>query len=257
MKSLFFTKPKTNTLKCLKFLCEQGETVLGVIIHDSPKYIGGSFCEFCRENNIRIYNGNEVYSEINTFKENLDVIYVNTYPELIRSDLIDSAKKGAVNFHMAPLPKYRGVFGYNFAIYNQEKQYGVTAHRLSNQFDRGDLIEVDMFDIYPDKITVKELVELSEEHLFELFKRTYYRIKRGEKINYLEQGEGKYYSRKDFENLKQIKESDTADIIRRKIRAFWYPPYEGAYIVLDGERYGLVTEELLNQYGESTKNYGQ
>lgn len=255
MKSLFFTKPKANTFECLKFLCEQGETVLGVVIYDSPKYTRDSFCDFCREKHIRIYNGNEVYSDFSIFKESLDVIYVNTYPELIRSALIDIAKKGAFNFHTAPLPEYRGVFGFNFAIYNQEKQYGVTAHRLSNQFDRGDIIEVERFDINPDRITVKELVELSERHLFELFKRTYFRIKQGEKINYLKQETGKYYSRKDFEELKQIRDTDTAEIIRRKIRAFWYPPYEGAYIVLDGERYCLVTEEMLKLYDEGVKNY--
>lgn len=257
MNSLFFTKPKANTFECLKFLCEQGEKILGVVIYDSPKYSGDSFCNFCRERQIRIYNGDEVYSDLNIFREKLDVIYVNTYPKLIRSVLIDTAKKGAFNFHMAPLPKYRGVFGFNFAIYNREKQYGVTVHRLSDQFDRGDIIEVDWFDINPDRITVKKLVELSEKHLFELFQRTYFRIKKGEKINYHKQEDGKYYSRTDFENLKQIQDTDTGDIIRRKIRAFWYPPYEGAYIALDGERYCLVTEELLKLYDESEKNHEQ
>lgn len=255
MNSLFFTKPKANTFDCLKFLCKQEETILGVVIYDSFRFEGSDFFDFCKDKNIRIYNGNEVYSDIDVFKENLDVIYVNTYPMLIRSELINVVKKVAVNFHMAPLPEYRGVFGFNFAIYNQEKQYGVTAHKLSKQFDQGDIIEVDRFNIDSDRITVKELVELSEAHLLELFKRTYFKIKQDEKIDYLEQGEGKYYSRKEFEKLKKIKSTDTADIIKRKIRAFWYPPYEGAYIELDGERYSLATKELLNLYGGNEKNY--
>lgn len=38
----------------------------------------------------------------------------------------------------------------------------------------------------------------------------------------------------------------TKDEINKKIQAFWYPPYEGAYIELDGERYTLVNQTILN-----------
>ena len=253
MNSLFFTKPKESTFEFLKFLYEQEEIILGVVIYDSHKFEGGEFVAFCREKDIRIYNGDEVYSDIDTFKNNLDVIFVNTYPKLIKNSLIDIAQKGAINFHTAPLPEYRGVFGFNFAIFNEEKQYGVTAHRLSDRFDRGDIIEVDRFGIDPYNITVKELVDLSNQHLYELFKKIYFKLKNNEKIFYSKQEKGKYYSREDFDNLKQIKDTDSAEVIRRKIRAFWYPPFEGAYIVLQGEKYCLVTEDILDSYGGSEK----
>lgn len=238
-------------MECLEFLYEQGEEILGVVVYDSQKFKGGSFWNFCCEKKIKIYNGDEIYLDSGRFKDKLDVIFVNTYPKLIRTSLIDMARRGAVNFHAAPLPEYRGVFGFNFAIYNGENRYGVTAHRLSGRFDEGDIIEVDRFDIDPESITVRELVNLSERHLTALFQKTFLRIRNGEEISYLKQGEGKYYSRKDFEELKQIKDTDSADAIKRKIRAFWFPPYEGAYIVLQGEKFGLVTEDIVRSYIES------
>lgn len=256
MNILFFTKPKASTLECLKFLYEQGEELLGVVIYDSQRFKGGDFWNFCMDKKIKIYDGDEIYSDSNRFKDKLDVIFVNTYPKLIRNGLIEMAGKGAVNFHAAPLPEYRGVFGYNFAIYNGERRYGVTVHQLSGQFDRGDIIEVDRFDIDPDNITVRELVDLSDRHLIALFKKTFLRIKNDEEIDFLKQGEGRYYSRKDFEELKQIRDTDSADVIKRKIRAFWYPPYEGAYMVLQGEKFGLVTEDIMRSYSESAGNHG-
>lgn len=255
MNILFFTKPKSGTLECLKFLYKQGEKILGVVIYDSRRFEGGDFWNFCREKKIKIYDGDEIYLDSHRFEDKLDVIFVNTYPKLISSSLINMAKKGAVNFHAAPLPEYRGVFGFNFAIYNEEKRYGVTAHRLSGQFDRGDIIEVDRFDINPDSITVRELVDLSERHLIALFKKTFWRFRNNEKIDYLKQEEGRYYSRKDFEELKQIRDTDSADVIKRKIRAFWFPPYEGAYMVLQGEKFGLITEDIVRSYIESAGSH--
>lgn len=247
MNSIIFTKPKKITLDCIKFLHEQGENILGVIIYNSEQYRKTEFYCYCQENNIRIFNGGEIYENLNVLRGNLDAIYCNTYPKLIKSEVLDLAEKIAINFHMAPLPEYRGVFGVNFAIYNQEKQYGVTVHKISNHFDEGDIIEVDRFDIDSKNITVQELVELSEQHLLELFKRTYYSIKNNCSFDYKKQTEGKYYSRKDFEELKQIKDTDSEEVIQRKIRAFWYPPYEGAYVKLNGKKYTVLDERILKE----------
>ena len=255
MNILFFAKPKKHTLECLKFLWEQNETILGVVICDRMRFETTDFYCFCKEKNIRIYDSDEIYTDIKELENKLDVIFVNTYPHLIKSELINVASKGAYNFHAAPLPEYRGVFGFNFVIYNMETQYGVTAHRLSEKFDEGDIVEVDRFNIDSASITVQELVSLAENHLLDLFKKTYFRIRKGEKIICQKQCDGKYYSRKDFEKLKEININDPEDIILRKIRAFWYPPYEGAYISLGGKKYYLNTEEMLRQLTKGAKIY--
>lgn len=248
MKSIFFTKPKEHTLDCVKFLVEQKEELLGIVIWDAGKYENGRFMAYCRNKGIRVFDGDEIYRCPEGELEELDVVYANTYPRLIRKELIEKANFGGINFHSAPLPQYRGVFGYNFAIFNQEKEYGVTAHSLGEKFDNGTILEVDRFPIDPETITVEALVRLSEKHLLGLFRKCWARLSRGENITCLPNEGGRYYSRADFERLKQIEQTDDGDTIKRKVRAAWFPPYEGAYIRAGQCKYMLVDEKAWEDF---------
>lgn len=247
MKSIIFTKPKRVTLDCIKFLYEQGEEIMGIVIYNSSQYAGSEFLEFCSDNHIRVFDGDEIYSYQDKLEGQLDMIYSNIYPQLIKRELLAIPQKGAINFHPAPLPEYRGVFGYNFAIFNEENEYGVSVHKLSGEFDRGDIIEVERFKIDSKTINVRDLVRETDIHLLNLFKRTYFRFLNNEDIVYQKQLAGKYYSRNDFEELKKIKDTDDTSVIKRKIRACWYPPYEGAYIYLAGNKYTIVDAEQIEK----------
>jgi methionyl-tRNA formyltransferase len=169
------------------------------------------------------------------------------YGRLIKKSLMDYARGNCINIHPAPLPQYRGLFPYNFCILNQEKIWGVTAHFISEEFDKGDIIKIETFPVDSNEITLEELVELSSHKSYDLLVEVINDINMGKEINRYPQGEGTYYSRKDFEEAKIITAIDTADTINRKIRAFWYPPYEGAYIRIDNEKYCLINTDILKQ----------
>ena len=34
---------------------------------------------------------------------------------------------------------------------------------------------------------------------------------------------------------------------RKKIRAFWFPPYDGAYVEINGQKYTLINRQLLEE----------
>lgn len=61
-------------------------------------------------------------------------------------EVINKAKYGAINFHPS-LPKYRGVGGINYALYNNDKYFGSTAHIINQKIDNGDIIHVKKFRI--------------------------------------------------------------------------------------------------------------
>ena len=61
---------------------------------------------------------------------------------------------------------------------------------------------------------------------------------------------GVYISRREMERLKVV--DPNHDDLDLKIRAFWFPPYHGAYIVRNGKKYTLVNEEIL----DSLARYG-
>ena len=63
--------------------------------------------------------------------------YLN--PLVLPNILIERAKIAAINFHPGS-PAYPGSGCYNFALYNQAEQYGVTCHHLVKRVDSGDII---------------------------------------------------------------------------------------------------------------------
>lgn len=62
--------------------------------------------------------------------------------------------------------------------------------------------------------------------------------------------QGVYYSRAMLERDKKVELSDDAKTVDRKVRAFWFPPYHGAYVEIGGEKFSLVNEQILKKLAE-------
>lgn len=251
MRSVFFTKPKDLSLKLLEFLVNENEELLAIVLADKDRYRDTRFWWLAEKNGIPIIDFADCEGFFETVGDDIEMIWCSTFPKRIKQTWIDKATRAAVNFHAAPLPEYRGVFGFNFAFLNGDHEFGVTAHLLSDDFDTGDIIEVDRFPFDPEADSVRDLVAASESHIVELFKRVYGRYANGDAIEAIPQdpSRGAYYSRKLFEESKRILPTDADADVARKVRAFWYPPYEGAYIEIDERRYPVVTKDILNELG--------
>ena len=100
----------------------------------------------------------------------LGVSYV--YPKKIIEPTLSIPKKGFVNYHPGPLPKYVGPNEYINAINNQETHWGVTVHYMNEEFDKGPIIKVKNFDLHEPPTSVEELGAVSHYFLFQLFKET-------------------------------------------------------------------------------------
>jgi methionyl-tRNA formyltransferase len=72
----------------------------------------------------------------------LDLIACCGFPWRLPADFLALPRQGAVNMHPSLLPKYRGagpnVFGWMFR--NDEKETGITVHRMSPDFDTGPIL---------------------------------------------------------------------------------------------------------------------
>jgi methionyl-tRNA formyltransferase len=78
--------------------------------------------------------------------------------------------------------------------------------------------------------------------MVKLFKKTLKRVKKDGILPSKKLTGGRHLSRKQMEELKKVKPGDDIDA---KIRAFWFPPYDGAYIEIDGKSYTLVNRKIL------------
>ena len=177
-----------------------------------------------------------------------EVDYIISYlcPWIIPKEILECAKIAAINFHPAP-PKYPGIGGYNFAIYNSDTEYGVTCHKMVENVDSGEIIGVYTFPLYGDE-TVKTLKERTMNTLLDLFYDVMEIILDSNK---LEAGGYKWehepYTRKDLQQLCFIDWAlwkDTAEGYDKQLRATYFPnARDGPYIKINGKKWRLIPDD--------------
>jgi len=91
---------------------------------------------------------------------NVDILISFRSYYIFKSKEINTIKKFAINFHPGP-PKYRGYGCANYAIYNNDKVYGVTSHIIDTKIDKGNIIDVKYFKINNKNITLNKLLNLT------------------------------------------------------------------------------------------------
>lgn len=253
-------KEKESVIDALKHTIDLGIQVVAIVVsHDDKQNYSSKLYDVARSFGIPVCSDIDVYEYLNDVKvlnfslKNIDVVISYLFPKKIKTKLINLSRLGCINFHSAPLPKYRGWGVYNAGILNNEKEWGVSAHFVDENFDTGDLIKVNYFNIEPKKETAFSLERCSQKALFELFDEVMNMIINGETLPKIRQesNAGVNYSKKHTLNYEFIDLNDSSDIIDSKIRAFWYPPF-AAKIILNGKKYSLVNSDIMN---DITKKY--
>lgn len=235
-------------VQALKILIEKKFNVTQVVSCDEH------LKRCARNNNIPVHSVSQIqdfYQKIKTGEvQEVDYVISYGFSKLVKPILLNLAKQKCLNFHPAPLPEWAGMGGvFNYALYEGVSEWGVTAHEMDEIFDNGPLIRRRKFDIDSSKETVKSLIEKSHNELLGLFKEVVDDIYNGnelQKINSSSQ-DRRYISRKKFEALRKVSLSDSSAVIDRKIKSFFYPPFHGASIVIDGKEYTLINEEILQR----------
>ncbi len=188
--------------------------------------------------------------ELDEVVKGVEWVFSYLFPYLVPAAILELPSKGALNFHPAPLPDYGGLGGYNFAILEEQEEYGVTCHFMDEHFDTGDVVEVLRFSMDASCATALSLEAISQEYLIDLFRDIVDRIECDVELPRLPlKGATRYIDREEFERQKVLTSAQTGDALERHVRAFWYPPYDGAIIEIEGRRYSLATTDLLQDMG--------
>ncbi len=72
--------------------------------------------------------------------ERADVLVVVAYGQILRENILECARWGAINVHASLLPKYRGAAPIQWAIANGETRTGVTTMQLDRGMDTGPIL---------------------------------------------------------------------------------------------------------------------
>lgn len=186
--------------------------------------------------------------------QDVDLVISFLFWKRIHAPLIERPRLGCLNFHPAPLPDMRGVGGYNIAILEGRRDWGVSCHFVDADFDTGDIVAVHRFELDPDSATAFSLDLESQERLHGMFQSVLGRAMAGEELPREPQGEGRYVSRDELEELRRVRPGDD---VERKLRAFWYPPWPGATLEVDGRELTLVDERLLHEVARAYRETGR
>ena len=224
--------------KCLKIFkdCPLEEISISVVVTTDSFYQNEILDNFGKvkfiDNSVR--NEDLILSAISDY--DIDTIISIQHPWILSSKIIDAVDKRAFNLHNAKLPDYKGHNSISHAILNADEFYTTTIHRLSQRVDMGDIIFEDSIPIKPND-TAYSLYKRTLLPARKIFRRLVEHLSLGfdlpsKKIEM----QGKFYSKNGLNTLKEISMEESWDDIQRKVRAFYFPPHEPAFIRLGNNK---------------------
>jgi len=155
--------------------------------------------------------------------------YIISYmsPWILPKQLLDNVKIAAINFHPGS-PHYPGIGCTNFAIYNEEKEYGVTVHHIAEKVDTGNIIHVERFPIF-EKDSVYSLSQRCYAYIYISFIKLFSLILMGQGMPESdEEWQRRPYRRKELNDLCRLAKDMPKDEIEKRIKATDYPGMPGA-----------------------------
>ncbi|NGP78148.1 methionyl-tRNA formyltransferase [Balneolaceae bacterium YR4-1] len=113
-----------------------------------------SLIKLAREFDIPAFIGNPrngmLLAFLNSLEIKPDIILSINYLFLLDEELVDRLPV-SINFHGSLLPKYRGRTPHVWAIINNEKKTGVTAHLIDKNCDTGAIVKQREINIHPSE----------------------------------------------------------------------------------------------------------
>ena len=131
----------TLTIQCGGMLLDAGHRVAGVLTRDDRVRA------WAEEAGLPVIApGGAVGADADWF---LSIANTDVIPDAV----LACGKRGAVNFHDGPLPRYAGLNAPVWAILNGEASHGITWHVIEGGIDEGRIVARRVFDIAPDVVT--------------------------------------------------------------------------------------------------------
>lgn len=241
IKTYFIGTPDFGapTLKAL--INSESFEVLGVISQPDKK-VGRKqiltkppIKQIAEKNNIQVYQPNKI-SELK-IEEELDLIVVVAYAQIIPKHILNFPKYGCVNVHGSLLPKHRGASCIQGAILSGDKKTGISIMKMDEGLDTGDIIHKEEQTI-GNMDTTGSLFEKLSKLGGQIIEETLLKYIKGEYPTFPQDDSKSNYcpilSKKDG----LIDFNKDADNIEKHIRAM--SPWPGAFFELKGKTIKII-----------------
>lgn len=250
MKIIFMGRKK-YAAEMLRWTMEQGNEVVSVCTDsqfaNSPTMLAANSL------GIPVISMEKAEKYVEENPGGIDLVVSYLYWRKIRKPLIDGPKFGCINFHPAILPDWRGTAGYNMAILNRLSEWGATAHYVDEKIDTGSIIRVYKFNFDHRVETAASLEKKTQNIQMELYKSVILDTMEKGRLEATPQKpeDGTYISKKEMIEMMKVDLNNLEnEDLDAKIRAFWFPPYEGAGFEVNGKFYTLINNQILRMLQE-------
>lgn len=167
MKVVFMGTPEFAVTILAGILTSKKHEVLAVVTQpDKPQGRKGVLTpspvkEFALAQGLNVYQPQKVKSdEFMPVLQDLapDVIVVAAYGQILNEAILTLPKYGCINVHGSLLPKYRGAAPVQYAVWNGDKESGVTVMQMDKGMDTGAMLSKAVVPI-SDDMTGGELMD--------------------------------------------------------------------------------------------------
>jgi methionyl-tRNA formyltransferase len=176
-----------------------------------------------------------------------DVIVVVAYGQILKINVLELPRLGCINVHSSLLPKWRGAAPIQWALLNGDSQTGITTMRLVEKLDAGQILLQESLPILEED-TATDVHDKLATMGARLIVSTLTGLESG-KLSGAAQDEGKVtYAQKITKEMGQLKMTEPAEVLERKIRAL--APWPGTYVSLLKTRLSIKkarVHSLLNE----------
>jgi methionyl-tRNA formyltransferase len=236
-------------IDCLQYLIDKKENVVGVLTIENSERLSffGDVKKLAEDNNIPVFTSKNLSDDLESIKKlKPDTLFSVFYLKKIPKELLDMCEI-AINFHGAKLPDYKGSFTNIWAIINGEKETAVTAHILTEELDKGDIVDSIKLNIDNTTNGFNLYMSLSLQTVI-LFKQVFTNLKEGKLIRTPQSEGGNYYERKlPYDGY--IDPAWDINRIDRFVRALYFPPLEPARLRV-GNKDMVIHRTMINKEGK-------
>lgn len=180
-------------------------------------------------------------------------------PDIIPKHVLDIASI-AVNFHPAP-PKYPGIGGYNFALYNEDPTYGCVCHIMEEKVDSGRILAKRDFPILKTD-TVLSLQRRTMAYMLNLFYTIMNDFETGIKLSQMGdyRWEREPYTREDLNDLCKIEPKyesvEKIQCFDKWYNACYYPnAKDKPHIESEWGTYYIVRDDHMDELSISSSDW--
>ncbi len=134
----------TLLVQCGEALLERGARIERVITRN-PK-----ISEWAEAHKISVLKPSDTLAQ-GLEKVEFDWLFSIANLDIIPDSVLNIPRRGAINFHDGPLPRYAGLNAPVWALLAGEVEFGITWHMITKGVDQGDIVAQENFAIAPDE----------------------------------------------------------------------------------------------------------